>query len=172
MVLRAARLFQICATPSGSIWLQKNALARSRQPITLIAMALLFASPADAGSHGFDGPVNATVVEVLDGDTFLAEAHVWPGQVVRVNVRVRGIDAPEMESRCETEHLAALRAQDALSMLLGDGDVKLSNIGGAKYYGRVLADVETIDGESVADSLLGSELVRPYHGGRRAGWCR
>src|SRR5262245_42601354 len=96
----------------------------ARQAAALIAATLLLAPPADAASHGFDGPVEATVVEVLDGDTFLVEAHVWPGQVIKVNVRVRGIDAPEMKSRCETEHLAALRARNVLSHLLGGGDVK------------------------------------------------
>src|SRR5262245_32091859 len=105
--------------------------ARSKVAFMLIgAAALLAASAAEARrSHHFDGPVEATVIEVLDGDTFLAEAHIWPGQVIEVNVRIRGIDAPEMKSRCETEHLLALRARDALSGILGGSDVKLSNIG-------------------------------------------
>jgi endonuclease YncB( thermonuclease family) len=146
--------------------------AKSRLAVTLVGAAALLASPADAkGRRSFDGPVEAIVVEVLDGDTFRAEAHVWPGQVIEMNVRIRGIDAPEMKSRCETEHLAALQARDALSGLLGGDVVKLSNIGGAKYYGRVLADVETAEGEAVAESLLDRALVRSYHGGRRAGWC-
>jgi endonuclease YncB( thermonuclease family) len=138
----------------------------------LFGAAALIASPGHARPrHSFDGPVEATVVEVLDGDTFLADAHIWPGQIIEVHIRIRGIDAPEMKSRCETEHLAALRARDALSNLLGGGNVKLSNIGGAKFYGRVLADVQTVEGQSVAESLLELALVRSYNGGRRAGWC-
>jgi hypothetical protein len=66
--------------------------------------------PAEAAKR-FKGPVEATVIEIIDGDTFLAEAHVWPGHSVRVNIRVRGIDAPEMKSRCERERLAALHAR-------------------------------------------------------------
>ena len=124
---------------------------------------------ANAGNFG--GPVDASVIEVLDGDTFLAEAHVWPGQSIRVNVRIRGIDAPEMKSRCAAEHAAALVAQDALRELLGQGSVSISNIGGAKYYGRVLADVTTAEGGPVAAKMLALELVRPYAGGRRQGWC-
>src|SRR5262245_39579510 len=147
--------------------------ATSRLAITLIAAsALLAASPAGATRRrSFDGPVEATDVEVLDGDTFLAEAHVWPGQIIEVNIRIRDIDAPEIKSRCDSEHLAALRARDALSALLGDGTVKLSNISGDKYYGRVLADVQTFKGGFVAESLLGRALVRSYDGGPRAGWC-
>jgi micrococcal nuclease len=49
--------------------------------------------------------------------------------------------------------------------------VRISNIGSAKYYGRVLADVETQAGEFVAGQMLERALVRPYDGGRRAGWC-
>lgn len=127
-------------------------------------------STARAGQN-FRGPVAAIVLNIIDGDTFLADAQVWPGQFVRVNVRIRGIDAPEMKSRCAGEHDAALRARDALAELIGDGAVSISNIGGAKYYGRVLADVETQQGVPVAEEMLGRSLVRPYDGGRRAGWC-
>jgi endonuclease YncB( thermonuclease family) len=127
-------------------------------------------STAEAGQD-FRGPVAAIVLNIIDGDTFLADAQVWPGQFVRVNVRIRGIDAPEMKSRCASEHDAALRARDALAELIGDGAVSISNIGGAKYYGRVLADVDTQQGVAVAREMLGRSLVRPYEGGRRAGWC-
>lgn len=133
-----------------------------------VAMAAL--TPTEAGG-GFHGTVEATVVDVLDGDTFVAEAQVWPGQTVRTNVRIRGIDAPEMKSRCAAEYRAALRARDALAQLIGKGSVSISNIGGAKYYGRVLADVKTRDGVPVASEMLGRSLVRAYSGGRRKSWC-
>ena len=144
----------------------------SRLTFILLGSAALAlpGKPASAAKL-FHGPVEATVLEVLDGDTFLAEALVWPGHAVRVNVRIRGIDAPEMKARCRAERAAAERARDALAVLFGDGPVAISNIAGAKYYGRVLADVTTADGQGVASVLLGEELVRPYGGGRRAGWC-
>ena len=135
-----------------------------------LAGALLAAAPADAAKL-FRGPVEATVVEILDGDTFLADAQVWPGHTVRVNIRIRGIDAPEMKARCASEKAAALRARDALALIVGGGPVSVSNIGSAKYYGRVLADVATPDGRAIAPLLLGEALVRSYSGGRRAGWC-
>jgi endonuclease YncB( thermonuclease family) len=130
--------------------------------------AVLAALPAQAAN--FRGPVEAGILRVLDGDTFVAEAWVWPGQSVRVNVRIRGIDAPEMKSRCAAEHSAALEARATLTSLLG-ARVSLSNIGSAKYYGRVLADVETPDGVPVVAIMLARGLARPYGGGRRAGWC-
>ncbi len=143
---------------------------RYRLPWLALAIVLTL-QPAAAGSRLFAGPVEAQVLEVLDGDTFLADALVWPGQTVRINIRIRGIDAPEMKARCAAERDAAQRARDALAELLLEGGVALSNISGAKYYGRVLADVAIGEGRSVAPIMLGERLVRPYAGGRRAPWC-
>ena len=144
----------------------------------LIAAIVLFAplvaasASASAGENDvFTGPVRAKVLKVLDGDTFSADALVWPGHTVRVNVRIRGVDAPEMKSRCAAERLAALEARDELSGLIGSAGVSISNIGGAKYYGRVLADVATEDGTAIAQTLIERALARPYGGGKRQGWC-
>ena len=76
-----------------------------------------------------------------------------------------------MKSRCADEHDAALEARAALTELLREGSVSISNISGAKYYGRVLADVVTTGGIDVAPALLSDALIRPYKGGRRIGWC-
>lgn len=117
------------------------------------------------------GPVAVTVLRVIDGDTFVAAAHVWPGETVEVSVRIRGIDAPEMRSRCPAERLAAERSRTALAGLIGGVSVSISNIGRDKYYGRVLADVATEDGGAVAPRLLARDFARPYHGERRKPYC-
>lgn len=141
--------------------------------VSVVVLAMLAAPlPAMAKRRNdFAGPVSARVLKVLDGDTLLAEAEIWPGQTLRVNIRIRGIDAPEMKSRCKAEREAALRARAALSDLVAGGAISLSNIGGAKYYGRVLADVDTEAGEAVATVMLDRGLARPYDGGKRQGWC-
>lgn len=113
-------------------------------PFKVVGMSALvcvgLAFPSDAKRRdNFAGPVSARVVEVIDGDTFLAEAEIWPGQTLRVNIRIRGIDAPEMKSRCTSERDAAPIARATLARLVADGPVSLSNIGDGKYYGRVLA---------------------------------
>jgi micrococcal nuclease len=138
-----------------------------------VAIVFGLAPPAGAGSNAkhFAGPVEASVLETLDGDTFLAEARVWPGHTVTIHIRIRGIDAPESKARCPAEREAASRAKAELTRLIGGGPVLLSDIGGAKYYGRVLADVAMPGGEPVADALLRRGLVRPYHGGKRRNWC-
>jgi endonuclease YncB( thermonuclease family) len=133
----------------------------------LVVAALLW---QPAAAEDFPGPFRARVVKVIDGDTFRAEAEIWPGYLVRVNVRIRGIDAPEMHARCDAERLAARAAREELSVLLA-GETTISNIAGAKYYGRVLADVTDAGGAPVADRMLRLGLARPYGGGRRDGWC-
>lgn len=141
--------------------------------LALVFSSLCLSSAVEAKrrNNNFAGPVTARVVEVLDGDTFLAEAEIWPGQTLRVNIRVRGIDAPEMKARCPAERDAAHMARAALARLVANGPVSLSNIGGAKYYGRVLADVSTETGAAIAVTMLEAGLVRAYGGGKRAGWC-
>lgn len=135
----------------------------------LLAVAL-------SGGHGLageriDGPVLADVVEVIDGDTVRVSARIWPGQRVEVAVRLRGVDAPEMRGRCAAERRLARAARAALGRRLGAAPVRLVNIGGGKYYGRVLAEVMLADGTDLGQWLLANAPVRPYAGGRRERWC-
>jgi endonuclease YncB( thermonuclease family) len=141
----------------------------NRLALAVVALAAAAIAPARA-EPAFPGPVRAKVIRVLDGDTFVAEAHLWPGHVLTVNVRLRGIDAPEMRARCEAERVAAEEARSALADVVAGRTVAISNIAGAKYYGRVLADVATPDGE-LAPALLRRSVVRPYGSGRRQPWC-
>lgn len=139
--------------------------------IALLLVLIVFALPAPAAEPPVPGPVEARVLRVIDGDSFVAEARVWPGHTVTVNVRIRGIDAPELRSRCKAEREAAATARAALEALLGGGAVGMTNIVGGKYYGRVVADVTAVDGGAVADAMLAAERARPYSGGRRAAFC-
>ncbi|WP_265516336.1 thermonuclease family protein [Nitratireductor luteus] len=140
-------------------------------------LVLLVAVPAFSGgfAHANDavvgGPVAAEVLRVLDGDTFVAEALIWPRQKITVSVRLRGIDAPEIRSRCLAEKAAGIAAREALATLLGRQGVTISNIGGGKYYGRVMADAHTADGLDIAETLLRQRLVQAYDGGRRERNC-
>ncbi|MCX8999509.1 thermonuclease family protein [Rhizobiaceae bacterium BDR2-2] len=133
-------------------------------------VALLSAAPAAAhsGRMAIEGPVAATVLRVIDGDTVLVRATPWPQHSIDVYVRMRGIDAPELRSRCETERLAARQARDALGhMLPAASAIYLTRISGDKYFGRVLADVHLPDGSDPAGSLLSNGHVKPYQAGRR-----
>lgn len=139
----------------------------------LVICQFLLAATAAAGSAGqpVAGPVQARVVKVHDGDSFSVEAQVWPGTIVSVSIRVRGVDAPEMRAKCPLERYLAQQARDVLAARVSAGSISLSNIGGDKYYGRVLADVTLSDGTDLAQVLLEGRSVRPYGGRKRKHWC-
>lgn len=137
-----------------------------------VLLALLAAEGAAAASGAVAGPVEARVLRLIDGDTFVAEAMVWPGHAVTVSVRIRGIDAPELRGRCEAERRAARRARAVLGRLLGAGPVTVRNIGGDKYYGRVLADVAAGREDDVAGAMLRLGMARAYRGKTRHQPCQ
>lgn len=117
------------------------------------------------------GPVEARLVEITDGDSFKAIAKVWPGMEISITVRLRGVDAPELRGKCIRERQLALRARRRLEELLGAGSMRLVNIAGGKYYGRVLADVLLADGRDISVILVTGGLAVPYDGGKRRQWC-
>lgn len=70
-------------------------------------------------------------------------------------MRIRGIDAPEMHSKCERVRRAALDARHALEEpTTPSGRIKLTRIAGDKYFGRILADVTLDNGRNPAQDLI------------------
>jgi endonuclease YncB( thermonuclease family) len=122
-----------------------------------------------AGNPDVRHPVD--VIRTIDGDTFEARVHLWPGLDMTTRVRLRGIDAPELRAACPQELQMAEAASDALRDLLGQGEVAIYNIGPDKYQGRVVADAATKKTENVSAALLAAGHARSYNGGRRSGWC-
>jgi endonuclease YncB( thermonuclease family) len=113
----------------------------------------------------------AEVLRVLDGDTFEARVHVWPGLDVTTKVRLRGIDAPELKAKCSEERAKAEAARGALAAILAQGEVGISQVGVDKFGGRVDAAASTKSTPDVSAALLQAGLARSYEDGRRAGWC-
>lgn len=122
-------------------------------------------APVGAANRLIDGPVAAEVVKVIDGDTVLVEAMPWPDHRVSTYVRLRGIDAPELRSKCPAFRKAAFYAKSELASLMeGERVVQLTAISGDKYFGRVVADLELSNGTRPAELLLEAGLVEPYGG--------
>lgn len=147
--------------------------------LRLILTLLLLPPLAPAGAamgaeirsqrYFIEGPVEAELISIVDGDTLMVAAKPWPQQTISVSVRIRGVDAPEMKSRCADARARARAAKDALaSMSVAAGArLSLSSISGDKYFGRVVADVIFADGRDAAAELLAAGMVRPYDGGRK-----
>ena len=113
----------------------------------------------------------AEVVRVIDGDTFEARVHLWPGLNITTRVRLRGIDTPELKARCMDERIKAEAAHDALRAILDQGEVGITRVTFDKYGGRVLAEAFTRATPDVAAALIDAGAVRRYSGGKRDGWC-
>jgi endonuclease YncB( thermonuclease family) len=111
------------------------------------------------------------VLRVLDGDTFEARVHLWPGLDVTTRARLRGIDAPELKARDMEKRIRAEAARDALRAMLAQGEVGIMRVALDKYGGRVLADTSTLTVPDVAASLLNAGHVRRNDGARRESWC-
>lgn len=141
------------------------------RPFVISAILIASTYPSSGmefGARQVDGPITADVLRVLDGDTVEVRAYPWPQQSVDVLVRLRGIDAPEIHAKCEAERRRATLAKDRLTAFVaGQRHVFLTDIGGDKYFGRVLANLGLADGDDAASRLILENLVRPYDGGKK-----
>ena len=107
------------------------------------------------------GPTAAwgRVVRVVDGDT------VWVAvrerrRLVRLTVRLHGIDAPETRTRDAAEKVLGLQSKAELSSMVLDRLVGIEHKGLDKY-GRCLA-VLYLEGVDVSARMLERKLARPY----------
>lgn len=139
-----------------------------------IALFCTLSLPATAARPRADvvaGPFNGEVIKVLDGDTLSVRVHVWIGQQLVTDVRIKGIDTPELRGHCPAERAKAIAARDHVIALLKNGRVILRDIRLEKYAGRVLATVTATDGTIIGDDLIARGLARAYGGEKRQGWC-
>src|SRR5690606_34590285 len=121
----------------------------------LLAGGLIALPLAAVCDEAVEGPVRADVLRVIGGDSPEIRARVWLGLDVTVQVRVRGLDTPELRGKCAAERAQAEAARDRLAALAGP-TVFLATITDDKFGGRVTADVATADGASLADAMIGA----------------
>ena len=112
----------------------------------------------------------AEVISAYDGDTFKAVAMVWPGFIWKGNVRVEGVDTPEIKGKCDLERKLAINARNFVRENIGK-TVVLENVKLGKYADRVVATVLLEDGSNLADILIAADLGYPYKGGKKRSWC-
>ncbi len=109
-------------------------------------------------------------VLAVDGDTFQATIELWPDLSIHTKIRIAGIDAPELKSRCAKERAMAVEAREALGFLL-EGPIRLRNVRRDKFGGRFIADGALADGSDLAATLISAGFARAYDGGKRQPWC-
>jgi micrococcal nuclease len=111
------------------------------------------------------------VLRVVDGDTLEVRAHVWLDQTIVTRVRLRGIDAPDFRTGCPAEATKAEASRSKLEALAGRGQLHLTAMSRDKYGGRIVGDLVTPDGASIARAMLTTGHARSYTGGKRQNWC-
>ena len=117
------------------------------------------AGSAEAASGGTT--VEGQHIYVIDGDTF---------DLNGTRIRVAGIDAPETHpARCPQEAQLGEAATQKLAELLRGRPLWVSGIK-VDRWGRSVAVVR-VNGEDVADAMIGSGLARNYDGKPRQVWC-
>lgn len=149
-------------------------LFRRRSLLLLFLCLMLIAADRVTRVEAADrveGPVDAEVLHVIDGDTLALRVHIWIGQTVDMNVRIAGIDAPELHGKCASERERAEAARDFLKELVSGQRLQLEDVRNDKYGGRVIAEVRDMKGDDVGKVLLARGLARVYEGGRRGSWC-
>ncbi len=111
------------------------------------------------------------LVRVYDGDTITVDIDTWPAIVGDdINIRVRGLDTPEIRGKCESEKAMARVARDRLRLLLESAEtIELVDYERGKYF-RLVATV-IVDGNNVAETMIQEKLARPYNAEKRQSWC-
>jgi micrococcal nuclease len=111
------------------------------------------------------------VLRVIDGDTVEVRAQIWLDQHITTKVRMRTIDAPELQSSCAQERTLAQASREQLVAILGQNKAYLTDLGYDKYGARVLGNLLTVQGQDIAGMMMSDGHARPYKGGRRQSWC-
>jgi endonuclease YncB( thermonuclease family) len=162
--LAAGAVVRPSLTPPGAVTVEP----------ALAAVSSIEPAPADSPlAHRLDPNIvyPIDVLRIIDGDTFEARVRVWPGLDVDTKIRLRGIDAAELHSRCPDELAQAQAARAALQTILADGGVTISRVGVDIYGGRVDATIATRNTPDVSAAMLNGRFARAYDGGKRGSWC-
>lgn len=111
------------------------------------------------------------IIYVYDGDTFRVDINSLHSIIGKnISIRIAGIDAPEIKGKCKYEKEQAIKARDFVrDKLSKSSEVILTDIQRDKYF-RIVANV-FIDGQSLKNDLLSSNLARRYNGRIKLTWC-
>lgn len=137
--------------------------------IFLGSMALLYSCTSNSAGpeNTSKAEDNCRVVHISDGDTFDVKC---PNRQ-QERIRLMGYDTPETYyADCPAEKALGDEATARLRTLTRNREITRIERHGFGKYGRVIARV-WLDGEDLADIMVGEGLAMRYAGGRRANWC-
>ncbi len=146
------------------------------RPCAFVGMvfAVLVAGFSARSEPLYPGPIVAEVKRVIDGDTLVVDAFIWPNtRASDVAIRIRGIDTPERRGKCEQERLLAEQATAIMAQTFVPGQqVYITQVETGKYGGRYIASVRTLAGLDWAAFIQRQGLAATYQGrGPKQDWC-
>jgi micrococcal nuclease len=107
------------------------------------------------------------VIKVYDGDTITIATRLpyADSPLYKFQVRLNGIDTPEIKTKNSSEKARALQSKEALSNVCLNRHITLENVGLEKY-GRILADV-FCDGVHLNKFMIDNGFAVRYDGGHK-----
>ncbi len=113
------------------------------------------------------------VIKVIDGDTISVRVPIWLGQMKEIDIRLKGVDTPEIQGRCHKEIQKAKKAKRFVKKWVKRKTLYIKNIEPDKYGSRVLADLyhRKSNPQYLSKLLLKKGLAKPYYGGQKLSWC-
>lgn len=137
--------------------------------VSIYILAVVVFLSGTASAYLFKYP--ATYIRNYDGDTITLSAEIWPGLYNIRNMRLMGIDTPELHGSCEIEKVLALEAKEFIELVLKNAESITITVYGVGKYGRPLVSIDYDNGEDLATDLIEAGLGQEYDGGTRPDWC-
>lgn len=145
---------------------------RARARLRGILAGVTAASTVIAGAAAAGDIVQAKVIRIIDGDTFVADIQrgafrgTW-------RIRPEGLAAPEIKHRakCDRERRAGEGATEVARRILAGKTVGLENTRPGRYKGRLLATVRLPNGATFSDTMIAAKAARPWSTGPHD-WCK
>jgi micrococcal nuclease len=105
-----------------------------------------------------------TVIKVYDGDTItvVTKLQLKGSPYYKFNIRLAGVDTPEMRGPNKS---AAIAARDALAGKVLNREIIIKNVKTEKY-GRLLADIY-VNEQHINQWLIDEGYAVPYFGGKK-----
>ena len=138
--------------------------------IFIIICLITISTSAYGNSQQTYGDLICSYVRNYDGDTITVNIpNIHPLIGNNINIRINGIDTPELKGTTDRVKEKAIRAKRLVEILCRKAKlIELRNIKRGKYF-RIVADVY-IDDRSLADILINNRLAKYYNGGKKPQW--
>lgn len=145
--------------------------------IWFLILSIFFPIYSFADSNKPESIIEAKVTNIHDGDTFTVEMYLLPGLVKYAQVRLLGIDTPELNGKCQKEIDLANKARKYLITIIKENNDKifLNGIQNDKYGNRFDANVflNTNPSSFINNKLIYEGLAVEYWGGTKTkDWCK